>query len=255
MELIIGLLSFPDDLTSIQILSLILVSFATCFFSGIIGIGGGLILLAFYATVLPITAVIPVHGFLQFWNNLWRAILTRDFHAPVLRSFIMGFFVGTGISMLFAVSLSAPILQISIGIFVLYSVLGNIPALSQRYLFFGSTISMVLSFIIGGTAPLIAAMLNSFSLEAKPFISTLALVLAVQHGLKIITLGYLGFDFAQYIFVMFLAICAGMIGTYFGVMIMFRIKNNILTQLVKAALILLSVRLIYLGGTTFLLGQ
>jgi hypothetical protein len=46
-----------------------------------------------------------------------------------------------------------------------------------------------------------------------------------------------------------------MIGTYFGVMIMFRIKNNILTQLVKAALILLSVRLIYLGGTTFLLGQ
>lgn len=255
MELIIGLLSFPDDLTSIQIVSLILVSFATCFFSGIIGIGGGLILLAFYATVLPITAVIPVHGFLQFWNNLWRAILTRDFHAPVLRSFIMGFFVGTGISMLFAVSLSAPVLQISIGIFVLFSVLGNIPALSQRYLFFGSTISMVLSFIIGGTAPLIAAMLNSFSLEPKPFISTLALILSVQHGLKIVTLGYLGFDFAQYIFVMFLAICAGMVGTYFGVMIMFRIKNNILTQLVKAALILLSVRLIYLGGTSFILGQ
>ena len=94
MELIIGFLSFPDNLTLIQIVSLVLVSFATCFFSGIIGIGGGLILLAFYATVLPITAVIPVHGFLQFWNNLWRAILTKDFHAPVLKSFIFGFFVG-----------------------------------------------------------------------------------------------------------------------------------------------------------------
>ena len=80
--------------------------------------------------------------------------------------------------------------------------LGKIPELSKRYLFLGSTISMILSFIIGGTAPLIAAMLNSFSLQAKPFISTLALVLAFQHGLKVITLGYLGFDFSEYLFLM-----------------------------------------------------
>ena len=59
MEILQSLIVFPDELTSIQISSLVLVSFLTCFFSGIIGIGGGLILLAFYATVLPITAVIP----------------------------------------------------------------------------------------------------------------------------------------------------------------------------------------------------
>ena len=112
----------------------------------------------------------------------------------------MGFIVGTGISMVFVVNLSAPVLQLSIGAFVLYSVFGKIPALSKRYLFLGSTISMILSFIIGGTAPLIAALLNSFSLETKPFISTLALVLAFQHGLKVITLGYLGFDFLEYLF-------------------------------------------------------
>ena len=252
MEIIQSLIVFPDELTSIQISSLVLVSFLTCFFSGIIGIGGGLILLAFYATVLPITAVIPIHGFLQFWNNLWRAILTRDYHAPILRSFFWGFILGTGISMLFVVSLSAPILQISIGIFVLYSVLGKIPELSKRYLFLGSTISMILSFIIGGTAPLIAAMLNSFSLQAKPFISTLALVLAFQHGLKVITLGYLGFDFSEYLFLMIFAILAGMVGTYFGVMIMFKLKNDFLTRVVKIALILLALRLIYLGVTSFI---
>ncbi len=252
MEIIQSFMVFPDALTSIQISSLVLVSFLTCFFSGIIGIGGGLILLAFYATVLPITAVIPIHGFLQFWNNLWRAILTRDYHAPILRSFFWGFILGTGISMLFVVSLSAPILQISIGIFVLYSVLGKIPELSKRYLFLGSTISMILSFIIGGTAPLIAAMLNSFSLQAKPFISTLALVLAFQHGLKVITLGYLGFDFSEYLFLMICAILAGMVGTYFGVMIMFKLQNDFLTRVVKIALILLALRLICLGVTSFI---
>ena len=57
MEIIQSLIVFPDELTSIQISSLVLVSFLTCFFSGIIGIGGGLILLAFYATVLPLSLI------------------------------------------------------------------------------------------------------------------------------------------------------------------------------------------------------
>ena len=204
LETVISLIPFPSELSSLQMASLISVAFFTSFFSGVVGIGGGLLLLIFYASVLPITAVIPVHGFLQTWNNLWRAMLTRDFHTPVLRSFILGFLVGTGISMVFAVNLPAPILKISIGVFVLISVFGKIPTLSKRYLFIGSTISMVLSFIIGGTAPMVAAMLNSFSIEPKPFIATLGLVLALQHGLKVIVFWFLGFNYLHYLPLMLL---------------------------------------------------
>lgn len=248
LETVISLIPFPSELSSLQMASLISVAFLTSFFSGVVGIGGGLLLLIFYASVLPITAVIPVHGFLQTWNNLWRAMLTRDFHTPVLRSFILGFLVGTGISMVFAVNLPAPILKISIGVFVLISVFGKIPTLSKRYLFIGSTISMVLSFIIGGTAPMVAAMLNSFSIEPKPFIATLGLVLAVQHGLKVIVFWFLGFNYLHYLPLMILAILAGMLGTYLGVKIMYRLKNELISKMVKFTLIFLAFRLIYLGA-------
>ena len=147
-QTLLSLIPFPVELSSFQIVSLISIAFITSFFSGVVGIGGGLFLLIFYASILPITAVIPVHGFLQTWNNLWRAMLTRDFHTPVLRSFILGFLVGTGISMVFVVNLPAPILKISIGVFVLISVLGKIPSLSKRYLFIGSTISWFLVLLL-----------------------------------------------------------------------------------------------------------
>ena len=55
----------------------------------------------------------------------------------------------------------------------------------------------------------------------------------------------------EYLFFMICAISAGMIGTYFGVMIMFKLANDFLTRLVKIALILLALRLIFLGLTSF----
>ena len=51
---------------------------------------------------------------------------------------------------------------------------------------------------------------------------------------------------------MICAILAGMVGTYFGVMIMFKLENEFLTRVVKIALILLALRLIYLGVTSFI---
>jgi len=252
-QTLLSIIPFPVELSSFQIVSLISIAFITSFFSGVVGIGGGLFLLIFYASILPITAVIPVHGFLQTWNNLWRAMLTRDFHTPVLRSFILGFFVGTGISMVFVVNLPAPILKISIGVFVLISVLGKIPSLSKRYLFIGSTISMVLSFIIGGTAPMVAAMLHSFSIEPKAFVSTLGLVLFAQHGLKVAAFWLLGFNYLHYLPLMILAIIAGMLGTYLGVKIMYKLKNELIAKLVKLTLIFLAIRLIYLGASPLII--
>ena len=73
---------------------------------------GGLILLAFMPHV--VIQLLFHSWFLQFWNNLWRAILTRDY---MLNLAFFEVYTCTGISMLFVVSLSAPILQISIGIF------------------------------------------------------------------------------------------------------------------------------------------
>ncbi len=107
-------------------------------------------------------------------------------------------------------------------------------------------------FIIGGTAPMVAAMLNSFSIEPKPFIATLGLVLALQHGLKVIVFWFLGFNYLHYLPLMILAILAGMLGTYLGVKIMYRLKNELISKMVKFTLIFLAFRLIYLGAASLI---
>jgi len=45
-----------------------------------------------------------------------------------------------------------------------------------------------------------------------------------------------------------LAILAGMLGTYLGVKIMYKLKNELIAKLVKLTLIFLAIRLIYLGA-------
>ena len=44
---------------------LILLSFFTSFFAATAGLGGGIIMIAVLASVLPAAAVIPVHGIIQ----------------------------------------------------------------------------------------------------------------------------------------------------------------------------------------------
>ena len=64
-------------------------SFVTSFITAAFGIGGGGVLLALLASVLPPAALIPVHGLVQLGSNAGRAaIMARHCDRGVLAVFL-----------------------------------------------------------------------------------------------------------------------------------------------------------------------
>ena len=54
---------------------LIVLSFFTSAFTAIIGMGGGIVLISLMPGLLPVQAVVPVHGVVQLASNTSRAAL------------------------------------------------------------------------------------------------------------------------------------------------------------------------------------
>ena len=71
--------------------ALIAFSFLGSFITVAFGIGGGAVMLAVFATLLPAAAIIPVHGLVQLGSNVGRAALTfRHIERPVVVPFFVG---------------------------------------------------------------------------------------------------------------------------------------------------------------------
>ena len=76
-------------------LALMATSFGTSAVTAAFGLGGGVMLLAVLASVLPPAALIPVHGLVQLGSNTGRTLVLRaDVARGVLVPFLIGSLVG-----------------------------------------------------------------------------------------------------------------------------------------------------------------
>ena len=75
-----------------------IVTFLTSTIAAIVGLGGGMMLIAILPSFLPINALIPVHGLTQMTSNLSRAVFGyKDVQYEVIPKFLLGSFLGIGI--------------------------------------------------------------------------------------------------------------------------------------------------------------
>lgn len=71
-----GLMHLPDGMSQGVFAALLATSFVGSFITVAFGIGGGALLLAVMATLVPPAALIPTHGVVQIGSNLGRAAVT-----------------------------------------------------------------------------------------------------------------------------------------------------------------------------------
>ncbi|MDA0188074.1 MAG: sulfite exporter TauE/SafE family protein, partial [Proteobacteria bacterium] len=80
-------------------------------------------------------------------------------------------------------------------------------------------------------------------------VATHATLMTVQHALKVVIFGLLGFAFGAWAGVIIALIVAGLIGTYAGKQVLNRTSDVNFKRALDALLILISLRLIYQGVT------
>ncbi len=235
-------------------------AFATSILSAVIGMAGGITLLAVMLLFLEPLAAIPLHGVIQLLSNGSRAFIQREHVArgilfryaiPLLP---MGF-VGLAI----AQALPSAGVRLLIGFFVLVAtwapgrlLLGTHPeqlAPGRRFLLLGAVVG-VLSITVGATGPLIAPFFLNMGLTRHAIIGTKAACQTLGHLAKITVFGVAGFAFAEYLGPLLLLGAMVVGGTWIGSRLLEHVSELWFTRIYKAVLTLIALRLLVLEGLT-----
>lgn len=240
----------PSALESWQIAVLVLTAGFTSFLTAAVGVGGGVLLLAVLSLLIPVSAIIPLHGLVQLGANANRAfLLRRHIDWKTVIYFLPGSIVGAALAAVFLVELPLAILQLSIALFILYLCWG--PRLPGRVLndwgtLLAAAITTFLSHFVGATGPLVAAFIKQkFADERQRSVATFALTMTLQHGPKAVVYGVAGFAFSQWLLLVAMMIAAGALGTKIGLWQLARLSDKRFTWLFNTVLTLLALRLLW----------
>jgi uncharacterized protein len=243
-------LLIPDGMSLWVFAILIVTSFASSLITAAVGIGGGGILLAVMATLIPPAALIPTHGAIQIGSNLGRAVMTlRHIFWPALPAFAVGSVIGVSAGGMIVVTLPPAWVQIGVGSFVIWSVLAKPPESLRKWPLAVGVFSSFLTMFFGATGLFVATFTKAQKLARHAHVATHAALMTVQHGLKTLVFAILGFAFGQWLGFILAMTLAGLVGTLLGKSLLNRIDERRFRLALDTVLIVLSLRLIYAGGT------
>ena len=241
----------PDTIAPLSAALLVFASFFTSLLTASFGIGGGLMLLSIMTYVVPISALIPVHGAVQFGSNSGRAILQRHSIAwPELAAFLAGGVIGALAGARLVVDLPSALLQGGLGLFVLAITWIRPPKMARMGLglvALTGAITTFLAMFFGATGPLNAAAFEKSFPDRRQMVATLAALMATQHVLKIVAFATAGFAFSEWLPLILAMMVTGFAGTRVGLVILGRIEEKTFRFGLKLVLTVIALDLIRRG--------
>ena len=249
MNSVIEFLIAGTDLSIAGFFVLCFVSLLGSLIAGALGLGGGALVLATMANLLPPTALVPIHGVVQLGSNLSRALLSwRETLMSIVTPFFIGTILGAAIGAQFVVALPKSWLQLVLAAFILVSTwLPNLQSRSASKVkfFFVGVVTTIVTMFVGGTGVLVGSFVAPACPERHQFVSTHSVVMTIQHGLKIITFVLLGFAFGPYMALLIGLVSCSFIGSYAGKLLLNRLPERIFRVALKATLTVLALQLLY----------
>lgn len=238
----------------VEIAVLCVAALATSMLSAVVGMAGGITLLAVMLLFLEPLVAIPLHGVVQLLSNGSRTWIQRRhvrweillrYGAPLLP---MGF-VGLEIAEL----LPPQTTRALIGAFVLvatwrpaWMLLGTHPERtdpSRRFVALGGVVGL-LNMTIGATGPLIAPFFLNLGLARQALVGTKAACQTLGHLAKITVFGFAGFAFLPYALSLALLGVAVVVGTWLGSRLLERVSEAWFVRLYRGVLTLIAARLL-----------
>lgn len=242
----------PAPLSDLAALSLVALSFVTSLMTAALGLGGGILMVAAMASMVPPAALIPVHGLVQLGSNSGRVLLFhRYIRRPIVIWFLLGAVVGVTIGAQLAVRLPREALLIVVGGFVLVTTwlpsLGRYRVPDRGFTVIGAVTAFITMFA-GATGPFLAPFLSPERLgDRHATIGTFAACMTLKHGLKVTAFAAVGFAYLPWLPLVALMIASGFLGTVVGRQIVNRMPEARFRTAFKILLTLLALRLLYQG--------
>jgi uncharacterized protein len=238
-------------------LSMGVVAVGTSILSGVLGMAGGMLLLAALLLRLEPSIAIPVHGIVQLVSNASRAWFLRE---HVRKKFILPFVLpllpAGALGLLLLGVLPPAVGKMLIGAFVLFFTWrasrprepGNPPEQPWRTLAAGGALVGFFSTLVGATGPLVAPFIMALELAPPATVATMAACQVFQHSSKVFLFGVAGFDFRQQVGpALALSVCA-ILGSAVGTRWLERIDRDLFRRIVKLVLTLLALQLLLSGA-------
>jgi len=224
-------------------------SFLGSFLTASMGIGGGMLMLATMAQILPPFVLIPIHGVVQLGSNVGRAALMRShILTSIIPAFLTGTLLGAAVGAKLVITLPGALLEAILGLFVLYATWAPKFTASQpgKPTFFAVGIAATIAtMFVGATGPLIAPFVNAACPKRQQVVATHATLMTIQHGFKIVAFGTLGFAFGPYVPFLVSLIAFGFAGTWCGKHMLLRLPERFFRTGLKIILTVLACRLLY----------
>lgn len=243
----------PVEIAPRVALILMAMSFASSFITIAFGIGGGVLMLAVMASLVPPTALIPVHGLVQLSSNAGRvATLLRHVSWAHMGGFTLGACGGVVMGGLIAVNLPAAVVQIGVGGFVLWTVFTAPPRWLRNWPILTGWIASVLTMFFGATGPYVAAYTRSLPLTRHGYAATQGAMMMLQHLLKTVAFGFLGFVFGPWLPLILALALAGLAGTLTGRLVLNRLTDSRFRVVLNVLLTLIALNLIWRGLNAYL---
>lgn len=239
----------PADVGPTASAALIALSAATSFLTAAAGIGGGIILIAVMAVLMPAHALIPVHGVVQIGSNAGRAaIMMRGVQWHVILPFCAGSLIGAAIGGMTAVQLPPAVLNIGLACFILWSVWAPPVTAPGRFkVIFTGVFSSFLTMFFGATGSFVSAMVKSMRFGRLEHVATHSACMVAQHAIKVVAFGLLGFNYGPYAGLVVAMVLSGFLGTVIGKHVLVKMNDKTFHRVLAVLLSILALRLLYEG--------
>jgi uncharacterized membrane protein YfcA len=232
-------------------------SLLTAGVSAVLGMAGGIMLLAVMLLFLEPAIAIPLHALVQLTSNSSRAVIhARAVRRDLLFPYLLLLLPAGALTIPLVLHAPADALRLAIGIFVLVAtwrkswlLLGADPEripIRPRFALLGAGAGAI-GPLVGATGPFIAPFFLDIGLTRFELIGTKAACQATGHLAKLLLFGIAGFAFFDYAGLMLGMASSVIIGTWLGTRLLQHLDDERFTQLYKLTLTAVALRLVWSG--------
>ena len=212
--------------------------------------GGAMIVLAVTSTVLPISAVVPIHSTLLIGSTASRALVyRRHVDWKIAGPFLAGSVIAVAIGSRIYFALPDSMIGIAIALVMLVAIW--LPGIRWRPTFrhpwaIVGFIHSLLSTLFAYGALLHAVILHT-GLKRREVVGTMAMALTGMSLFKITGYAVNGFDYRPFAAVVVLSVLAAFLGTWVGKRINDRVSEETFRFVFRALVTVTALRLLYVN--------